>query len=163
MRLILSRKRGFTLFGLVVAVCLLGAATALAIPELMEVRREAIAARVANDADLIRSACRRYLYENGSFPESRDTGEVPMDLAPFLSPEVSFTITSSPSLSYELHPLTTTVSDASGADRRVDLLCMTIRTEDRALLLCIDRAMPEAACVEDGGYAMVLLDSFERP
>ena len=85
-----SRKAGFTLVELLVAVSIVGILAGLAIPNMKAVLLRARATQLAGDMEVVRVAAQSYNSEHHSWPPETAAGAVPAGLVPYLPDNYSF-------------------------------------------------------------------------
>lgn len=86
-----SRRGGFSLIELLVAVSIVGILAGLAIPNLRNVTFRARATAVFGDLNTIRQATLDYNADQNAWPPNETSGTVPAGLVPYLPEGFSFT------------------------------------------------------------------------
>jgi len=83
-------RRGFTFVELMVVVTLVAILVAIALPQLHEIKRRAIAADVIADFNAVRYAAHNSFAESGSYPATAGWGQVPPEMVSSLREGFSF-------------------------------------------------------------------------
>ena len=83
-------RRGFTFVELMVVVTLVGILVAIALPQLRDMKRRAIAADVIADYSAVRYAAHDSFADNGTYPPTAGWGQVPPDMVASLRGGFSF-------------------------------------------------------------------------
>jgi prepilin-type N-terminal cleavage/methylation domain-containing protein len=85
-----SRRVGFTIVELMVAVTIIGLLSSIAIPKFKDVRRKATATQIMGDFDVMRHATMSFYVDSGYFPKEAGSGTVPAGLKKYLPNKYSF-------------------------------------------------------------------------
>lgn len=80
----MSRRPGFTLAELFVAILLIGVLAAIAVPVYHRALYRARAGRIVGDFQAVRTAAHAYQARTGRFPADAEEGTVPDGLAPYI-------------------------------------------------------------------------------
>lgn len=77
-------KKGFTLLETMIAAMIISILLSFAIPNYLEARKTAQAAKVITDFEVIRSAVIEYYTDNGTYPKDYYPGKLPPELKKYL-------------------------------------------------------------------------------
>lgn len=86
----MTRRAGFTLGELLLAVTIIGTLSAIAVPKFADVRRRAQASTILVDIETVRSATYGFYSDSGYFPSEVGGGNIPTNLSNYLPKNFSF-------------------------------------------------------------------------
>lgn len=151
-------QSGFSMIELMVVISILGVLARLSMPVLASMRRDAIAADVAGDFNVIRAAAVAQYEATGSYPADGATGQAPPGMAPFLPRGFSFT-----KKDYQLDWEHWVVADSTGGAQVDYVLAVTVVAPDetlqRQLLVTLGRNCTHWSV--DDASTFVVLSSLE--
>jgi len=79
-----NNKSGFTLVEIMIVTVIIGLLAAIAIPAFQRINVSSQNASVVNDIRVYASMMDTYSLENGVYPEDSNSGELPVDFAPYV-------------------------------------------------------------------------------
>lgn len=80
----MTRRTGFTLLELILALTIIGLLSSIAVPKFRDMRRRAIASQIIGDFDAVRIATMNFFIDSTYYPEEAPPGILPNNLAPYL-------------------------------------------------------------------------------
>lgn len=79
-----NHKSGFTLVEIMIVVVIIGLLAGIAMPAFKRVQMSSQNAKVVNDMRVYSGMMDTYSLENGAYPEDSNSGELPVDFAPYI-------------------------------------------------------------------------------
>lgn len=79
-----NNKSGFTLVEIMIVVVIIGLLARIAMPAFKRVQMRSQNAKVVNDMRVYAGMMETYSLENGAYPEDSNSGELPVDFAPYI-------------------------------------------------------------------------------
>lgn len=79
-----NHQSGFTLVEIMIVVVIVGLLAGIAMPAFKRVQMSSQNAKVANDIRVYSGMMDTYSQENGAYPEDSNSGELPVDFAPYI-------------------------------------------------------------------------------
>lgn len=86
----MTRRFGFTLQELLLALTIVGAMSAIAVPKFSDVRRRAQASEILVDVETVRSATYGFYSDSGYFPTEVGGGNIPDNMGTYLPKNFTF-------------------------------------------------------------------------
>lgn len=77
-------RRGFTFVELMISMTIVGLLGSIAVPKYRAIKRQALAAQVIGDFDVVRVAALSFFVDSGYFPKESASGKVPKGLGNYL-------------------------------------------------------------------------------
>lgn len=84
-------RPGFTFVELMIAVTIIGLLSSIAVPKYRTMKRQALAAQVLGDFDVIRVAALSFYADSGYFPPDAGAGQTPRGMDRYMPQGFSFT------------------------------------------------------------------------
>ena len=126
-------RRGFSLIELMTVVSVLGLLVAIAVPRYRDMKRRAVAAKIASDFNAVRVAAYNYFADNSTYPPDGSAGVTPAVLLPYLPQNFKFA-NGNYTLDYDVWP--------SPSDPKQLVVGVTVTSGDQQLVNLIARNSP---------------------
>jgi len=126
-------RRGFSLIELMTVVSVLGLLVAIAVPRYRDMKRRAVAAKIASDFNAVRVAAYNYFADNSTYPPDGSAGVTPAALLPYLPQNFKFA-NGNYTLDYDVWP--------SPSDPKQLVVGVTVTSGDQELVNLIARNSP---------------------
>jgi len=126
-------RRGFSLIELMTVVSVLGLLVAIAVPRYRDMKRRAVAAKIASDFNAVRVAAYNYFADNSTYPPDGSAGVTPAALLPYLPQNFKFA-NGNYTLDYDVWP--------SPSDPKQLVVGVTVTSGDQELVNLSARNSP---------------------
>ena len=126
-------RRGFSLIELMTVVSVIGLLVAIAVPRYRDMKRRAVAAKIASDFNAVRVAAYNYFADNSTYPPDGSAGVTPAALLPYLPQNFKFA-NGNYTLDYDVWP--------SPSDPKQLVVGVTVTSGDQELVNLIARNSP---------------------